>query len=206
MTDEETTIDESTEEETPAEDAGGDEENTDASDDSSTTSEDDNSDDTGTSSDGDEALAEDVTEEDSPAAEEEVPAPTEEAKTYDASIAAIGDSIAALTLKDAVDLAGYMKDTYGIEPAAGGAVVMASGGGDDIASEEQTEFDVMLESIGEAKIQVIKAVREVTGLGLKEAKGIVDGAPGPVKEKVSQDEAETLKAKLEEVGATVTVK
>ena len=126
--------------------------------------------------------------------------------TFDEKITKIGDDISGLSLKEAVDLADYMKDTYGIEPAAGGAVVMASGGGDDIASEEQTEFDVMLESIGEAKIQVIKAVREVTGLGLKEAKGIVDGAPGPVKEKVSQDEAETLKANLEEVGATVTVK
>lgn len=206
MTDEETTIEESTEEETPAEDAGGDEENTDASDDSSTASENDSIDDAGTSSDGDEALAEDVAEEDSPAAEEEAPAPTEEARTYDASIAAIGDSIAALTLKDAVDLAGYMKDTYGIEPAAGGAVVMASGGGDDSESEEQTEFDVMLESFGEAKIQVIKAVREATGLGLKEAKGIVDSAPCPVKEKVSQEEADALKAKLEEVGATVSLK
>jgi large subunit ribosomal protein L7/L12 len=130
-----------------------------------------------------------------------------EAKTFDAKITKMGDEIAGLTLKEAVDLADYMKDTYGIEPAAGGAVMMA-GGGDDGADEEaeQTEFDVILEAAGDKKIQCIKAVREATGLGLKEAKGIVDSAPKAVKEKISKDEAEALKTALEEAGATVAIK
>jgi large subunit ribosomal protein L7/L12 len=135
---------------------------------------------------------------------------TEEATTtFDAKITKIGDEIAGLTLKEAVDLADYMKDAYNIEPAAGGAVMMAAaaaGGGDAAADEEQIEFDVILESIGDKKIQVIKAVREATSLGLKEAKELVDGAPNPVKEKVSKEEADALKAKLEEVGATVKIK
>ena len=130
-----------------------------------------------------------------------------EAKTFDAKISKLGDEIAALTLKEAVDLTDYMKDTYGIEPAAGGAVMMAGGGGgDDDAAEEQTEFDVILEAAGDKKIQVIKAVREATGLGLKEAKEVVDNAPKAVKEKASADEAEALKTALEEAGATVAVK
>ena len=132
-----------------------------------------------------------------------------EAKTYDAKITKMGDEIAGLTLKEAVDLADYMKDTYGIEPAAGGAVMMAGGGGGgDDAGEaaEQTEFDVILEAAGDKKIQVIKAVREATGLGLKEAKEIVDGAPKAVKEKASKEEADALKTALEEAGATVAVK
>ncbi|MBT6283136.1 MAG: 50S ribosomal protein L7/L12 [Phycisphaerae bacterium] len=128
-------------------------------------------------------------------------------KEFDAAISKIGDKIAGLTLTQAVDLADYMKDTYGIEPAAGGAVMMAgpAGGGDGDA-EEQAEFDVVLESIGDKKIAVIKAVREITGLGLKEAKGLVDEAPKAVKEKVSEDEANDVKAKLEEAGASVTIK
>ena len=131
-----------------------------------------------------------------------------EAKTFDAKITKMGDEIAGLTLKEAVDLADYMKDTYGIEPAAGGAVMMAGGGGGDEAGgeAEQTEFDVILEAAGDKKIQCIKAVREATGLGLKEAKEIVDSAPKAVKEKVSKDEAEALKTALEEAGATVAVK
>ena len=132
-----------------------------------------------------------------------------EAKTYDAKITKMGDEIAGLTLKEAVDLADYMKDTYGIEPAAGGAVMRAGGGGGgDDAGEaaEQTEFDVILEAAGDKKIQVIKAVREATGLGLKEAKEIVDGAPKAVKEKASKEEADALKTALEEAGATVAVK
>ena len=130
-----------------------------------------------------------------------------EAKTFDAKISKLGDEIAGLTLKEAVDLTDYMKDTYGIEPAAGGAVMMAGGGGgDDDAAEEQTEFDVILEAAGDKKIQVIKAVREATGLGLKEAKEVVDNAPKAVKEKASADEAEALKTALEEAGATVAVK
>jgi large subunit ribosomal protein L7/L12 len=132
-----------------------------------------------------------------------------EAKTFDAKITKLGDEIAGLTLKEAVDLADYMKDTYGIEPAAGGAVMMAgpAGGGDEGGGPaEQTEFDVILEAAGDKKIQVIKAVREATGLGLKEAKEIVDGAPKAVKEKASKEEAEALKTALEEAGATVNVK
>ena len=131
-----------------------------------------------------------------------------ETKTFDEKITKMGDEIAGLTLKEAVDLADYMKDTYGIEPAAGGAVMMAGGGGGDAGDEaaEQTEFDVILEAAGDKKIQVIKAVREATGLGLKEAKEIVDGAPKAVKEKISKDEAEALKTALEEAGATVAMK
>ncbi len=129
-------------------------------------------------------------------------------KTFDAKVSKLGDDIASLSLKEAVDLADYMKDTYGIEPAAGGAVMMAGGtagdGGDE--EEEQTEFDVILEAAGDKKIAVIKAVREATGLGLKEAKGVVDSAPGAVKEKISKDDAEALKAKLEEAGASVNIK
>ena len=139
---------------------------------------------------------------------EEAAAPAAEAKEFDAKIKDLGDSIAALTLKEAVDLADYMKDAYGIEPAAGGgAVVMAGpadGGGG--GAEEQTEFDVVLEAAGDKKIQVIKAVREATGLGLKEAKELVDGAPKPVKEKIDKDEADKLAEELKEAGAEVEVK
>ena len=128
-------------------------------------------------------------------------------KEFDAKLTKIGDEIAGLTLKEAVDLADYMKDAYNIEPAAGGAVMMAGpAGGDDGGADEQTEFDVILEAAGDKKIAVIKAVREATGLGLKEAKGLVDAAPGPIKEKVSSDEADKLKAALEEAGASVNIK
>ncbi len=133
----------------------------------------------------------------------------EETKTIDARITKIGDQIAGLTLKEAVDLADYMKEAYSIEPAAGGAVMMAApGAGADAeaAQEEQTEFDVVLESFGEKKIHVIKATREATGLGLKEAKSLVDSVPKPLKEKVSKEEAEALKTKMEEAGATVSIK
>ena len=131
-----------------------------------------------------------------------------ETKTFDEKITKMGDEIAGLTLKEAVDLADYMKDTYGIEPAAGGAVMMAGGGGGDDGGEaaEQTEFDVILEAAGDKKIQVIKTVREATGLCLKEAKEIVDSAPKAVKEKASKEEAEALKTALEEAGATVGLK
>jgi large subunit ribosomal protein L7/L12 len=135
---------------------------------------------------------------------------TDEAtKTFDAKISKLGDSIAELTLKEAVDLADYMKATYGIEPAAGGAVMMAAaggGGGGAAEAEEQTEFDVVLKAAGDKKIQVIKVVREATGLGLKEAKDLVDAAPKAVKEKISKADADALKAKLEESGATVEIK
>ena len=128
-------------------------------------------------------------------------------KTFDAKLSKLGDEIASLTLKEAVDLADYMKETYGIEPAAAGAVMMAGpAAGEGAVAEEQTEFDVILEGPGEKKIQVIKAVREATGLGLKEAKELVDSAPKAVKEKITKDEADALKAKLEEAGAVVAVK
>lgn len=125
----------------------------------------------------------------------------------DAAVKEIADKVAEFTLKQAVDFKNYMKDAYGIEPAAGGAVMVAGGGGDaGGGDEEQTEFDVILEAAGDKKIQVIKAVREATGLGLKEAKEMVDGAPKAVKEKISKEDADALKAKLEEAGATVNLK
>lgn len=133
----------------------------------------------------------------------------EATKTFEAKITDIGDKIAGLTLKEAVDLADYMKDKYGIEPAAGGAVMMAAGGGGGGGGaevEEKTEFDVILENAGANKIQTIKAVREATGLGLKEAKDMVDGAPKAVKEKISEADAKALKTKLEEAGAKVVIK
>ena len=128
---------------------------------------------------------------------------------YSADTKTLGDQIVELTLKQAKELSDYLKDEHGIEPAAGGgAVVMqAGGGGDDAgAAAEQTEFDVVLESFGDKKIGVIKVVRAETGLGLKEAKEVVDGAPNKVKEGVSKDDAEKLKAALEEAGATVSIK
>ncbi len=120
----------------------------------------------------------------------------------------MGDSIASLTLKEAVELAEYMKEKYGIEPAAGGAVMMAAGdgGGGAAAAVEQSEFTVMLENSGATKINVIKVVREATGLGLKEAKDLVDGAPKAIKENLSKEEAEKLKAALEAAGGKVVLK
>lgn len=121
----------------------------------------------------------------------------------------LGDQIIGLTLKEAKELSDYLKNEYGIEPAAGGAVVMAAGGGDGgggAAAEEQTEFDVVLEGAGGNKISVIKVVRAATGLGLKEAKDLVEAAPSKVKEGVSKEDAEKLKAELAEAGATVSIK
>lgn len=122
----------------------------------------------------------------------------------------IGDKIAGLTLKQAVDLANYLKEAHGIEPAAGGVVMAGGGGGGGAApaekAEEKSTFDVVLKAGGEKKIQVIKVVRQATGLGLKEAKDLVEGAPKTVKENLSKDEAEKLKKELEEQGATVELK
>ena len=122
----------------------------------------------------------------------------------------LGDQIADLTLKQAKGLSDYLEDEYGIEPAAGGAVMAAmpvGGGGDGGgAAEEKTEFDVILTGFGDKKIGVIKEVRALTGLGLKEAKELVEGVPGKVKDGVSKDEAEEAKKKLEEAGASVEVK
>ncbi len=122
----------------------------------------------------------------------------------------LGDEIVKLTLKEAKELSDYLKDVHGIEPAAGGgAVVMAApadGGGAAAAAAEQTEFTVVLEGFGDQKIGVIKVVRAATGLGLKEAKDLVEGVPSKVKEGVSKEDAAKLKKELEEAGATVSIK
>ena len=128
-----------------------------------------------------------------------------------AELKTLGDQLAGLTLKQAVDLAAYLKDTHGIEPAAGGAVMMAgpaAGGGGAAAPAEEAKstFDVVLKSGGDKKIQVIKVVRAATGLGLKEAKDLVEAAPKVVKEGLSKEDAEKLKKELEEQGATVELK
>jgi len=122
-----------------------------------------------------------------------------------------GDKIVAMTLKEAKELSDYLEEVHGIKPAAGGgAVVMAGpadgGDGGGGGEEAQSEFDVVLESFGDKKIGVIKEVRALTGLGLKEAKEVVDGVPSKVKEGLSKEEAEAAKAKLEEAGATVAIK
>ena len=136
---------------------------------------------------------------------------SEEAATLEvpAELKSIGDSIANLSLKDAKTLSDYLKDEYGIEPAAGGGgVVMAAGPGAPgaEAAEEKTEFDVVLTGFGDKKIGVIKEVRALTGLGLKEAKEMVEGVPSKVKEAVSKEDAEAAKKQLEEAGASVEVK
>ena len=114
--------------------------------------------------------------------------------------------IGSLTVLEAAELKDKMEETFGVSAPAPIAVAAAPGGGGDAAEEEQTEFDVVLTAVGSKKIQVIKVVREVTSLGLKEAKAVVDNAPGPVKEGVSKEEAEEIKAKLEEQGATADLK
>ena len=125
-------------------------------------------------------------------------------------IKTLGDKLAGLTLKQAVDLAAYLKETHGIEPAAGGVMMAAGGGGGGAAApaaeEAKTTFDVVLKPGGEKKIQVIKVVRAATGLGLKEAKDLVEAAPKTVKEALSKEDAEKLKKELEEQGATVELK
>ena len=129
---------------------------------------------------------------------------------YSPKIKKLGDEIVGYTLKEAKELSDYLKDVHGIEPAAGGGVMMVAGGGGGAgageAVEEQTEFDVVLEGFGDKKIGVIKVVRSATGLGLKEAKDLVEGVPSKVKEGVSKEDAEKLKKELEEAGATVSVK
>src|SRR6184192_924640 len=127
-----------------------------------------------------------------------------------AEIKEIGDKLAGLTLKQAVDLADYLKETYKIEPAAGGVMMAGGGGGAGPAKAAEAEvkstFDVVLKAAGDKKIQVIKVVRAHTGLGLKEAKDMVDGAPKTIKENLAKDEAEKVKKELEEQGATVELK
>jgi large subunit ribosomal protein L7/L12 len=135
---------------------------------------------------------------------------SEEAKSsrsWNPDIKKIGDQIVALTLMQAKELADYLKDEYGIEPAAGGAVMMAGpAAGAAEKPEEQTSFDVILKVVGDKKIQVIKEVRALTSLGLKEAKDLVEGAPKPVKTGVNKQDAEAMKKQLESAGATVEIK
>ncbi len=122
----------------------------------------------------------------------------------------LGDKIVSLTLKQAKELSDYLEEVHGIKPAAGGgAVMMVAPGGDaggGAAKEEKTEFDVVLEGFGDKKIGVIKVVRTITNLGLKEAKDLVEGVPSKVKEGVSKEEADKIKKELEEAGATVSIK
>lgn len=123
-----------------------------------------------------------------------------------ADLKALAEQLVNLTVKDVNELAKILKDEYGIEPAAAAPVMMAAAGGEAAAPAEKTSFDVILKAAGGAKLQVVKLVKELTGLGLKEAKDLVDQAPKPVKEGISKQEAETLKASLEEAGAEVELK
>ena len=124
-----------------------------------------------------------------------------------ADIKKLAEELVNLTVKEVSELAGVLKEEYGIEPAA--AAVVAAGpaaGGDGDEAAAQTEFDVILKSAGGSKLAIVKLVKEMTGVGLKDAKELVDKAPGPIKEKVSKEEAESLKTQLEEAGAEVELK
>jgi large subunit ribosomal protein L7/L12 len=130
---------------------------------------------------------------------------SKEAKKWGSEVKKLGDKIVGLTLMQAKELGDYLKEEYGIEPAAGGAVMVTGPAAQEKAEEkeEKTSFDVVLKEFGDKKIQVIKEVRALTGLGLKEAKDLVDNAPKPVKEGLSKEEAETAKKQLETAGAVV---
>ncbi len=131
-------------------------------------------------------------------------APTRE---FSALTQELGEKIVGLTLKQAKELSDYLEEVHGIKPAAGGAVMMApAAAGGAPAAEEKTEFDVILEGFGDKKIGVIKVVRQVTGLGLKEAKDLVEGVPAKIKEGLSKEDAQKLKTELEEAGGTVSIK
>jgi large subunit ribosomal protein L7/L12 len=123
-----------------------------------------------------------------------------------ADLKQFAEQLVNLTVKEVNDLATILKDEYGIEPAAAAVVVAAAGGDAGAGAEEQTEFTVVLKEAGASKLAVVKAVKELTGLGLKEAKDIVDGAPSNIKEGVTKAEAEGLKKSLEEAGAVVELK
>lgn len=125
-----------------------------------------------------------------------------------ADLVQLAEELVNLTVKEVNELSDILKDKYGIEPAAAAVAVAgpAAGGGEGEAAEEQTEFDVVLKAPGQSKLAVVKLVKELTGLGLKEAKAVVDEAPKAIKEKVSKDEAEALRNQLEEAGAEVEVK
>ncbi|MCD6090198.1 MAG: 50S ribosomal protein L7/L12 [Bacteroidales bacterium] len=122
-----------------------------------------------------------------------------------ADLKAFAEQLVNLTVKEVNELAGILKEEYGIEPAAAAAAVAVAGPA-DVIEEVQTSFDVILKAAGSSKLAVVKLVKELTSLGLKEAKGLVDSAPAPLKEGVSKDEAEALKASLEEAGAEVEIK
>jgi large subunit ribosomal protein L7/L12 len=124
-----------------------------------------------------------------------------------ADLKSLAEQLVGLTVKEVKELADILKADYGIEPAAAAPVMVAAGGGAaEAAVVEQTEFDVILKSGGASKLNVVKEVKTITGLGLKEAKDLVDGAPSTVKEKISKDEANSIKATLEAAGAEVEVK
>ncbi len=125
-----------------------------------------------------------------------------------ADLKQLAEELVNLTVKEVNELAGILKDEYGIEPAAAAVAVAgpAAGAAEGEAAAEQTEFDVVLKAAGQSKLAVVKLVKELTGLGLKEAKAVVDEAPKAIKEKVSKDEAEALKNQLEEAGAEVEIK
>lgn len=124
-----------------------------------------------------------------------------------ADLNAFAEQLVGLTVKEVNELAKILKDTYGIEPAAAAVAVAAAGApAEEAEAAVQTEFDVILKAAGQSKLAVVKLVKELTGLGLKEAKEVVDGAPRAIKEKVSKDEAEGLKTQLEEAGAEVELK
>lgn len=132
---------------------------------------------------------------------------TDVAVEFDDATKELGDKIVGLTLLEAKKLADYLKDVHGIEPAGGGVMMAAAAPGEAAAAvEEQTEFDVVLTGFGDNKIAVIKVVRSVTGLGLKEAKELVEGVPKPLKEAVSKEDAEKLKAEVEGAGGTAEIK
>ncbi|MEN9299991.1 MAG: hypothetical protein RLZZ429_2304 [Bacteroidota bacterium] len=123
-----------------------------------------------------------------------------------ADVKALAETLVGLTVKEVQELADVLKADYGIEPAAAAVVVAAGDGGGAAAAEEKTSFDVVLVNGGASKLNVVKVVKELTGLGLKEAKDLVDGAPKPVKEGISKAEADDIVAKLKEAGAEVEVK
>lgn len=126
-----------------------------------------------------------------------------------ADLTQLAEQLVNLTVKEVKELTDILKDQYGIEPAAAGAVMVAAGGagaGEAVAEEEKTSFDVILKAAGAQKLAVVKLVKELTGLGLKEAKDLVDGAPKALKEGIAKDEAEALKKSLEEAGAEVEIK
>ena len=131
----------------------------------------------------------------------------EATKEFDDATKKMGDEIVGLTLLQAKSLADYLEEVHGIEPASGGVVMAAPGAGDGGAdAEEQTEFDLILTGFGDSKIPVIKVVRAATGLGLKEAKDLVESAPKSIKEGISKDDAEKLKKEIEAVGGSCEIK